>query len=41
MDKERPIAAMINVFITGCPVITKWGDKSTFDIPTAAEYLSE
>ena len=29
-----PTAAMIPVFITGRPVITKWGDYSTFDIPT-------
>ena len=25
----------------GRPIITKWGDYSTFDIPTVAEYLSE
>ena len=35
-----PTAAVIPVFITGRPVITKWGDYSTFDIPTVAEYLS-
>ena len=28
----RPIAAMIPVFVTGCPVITKWGNYSTFNI---------
>ena len=40
-DTQKPTAAVISVFITGCPVITKWGDHSTFDIPTIAEYLSE
>ena len=34
-------AAVIPVFITGHPVTTKWGDYSTFDIPTVAKYLSE
>ena len=33
-------AAMIPVFITGHPVITKWGDYSTF-VTTVAEYLSD
>ena len=36
-----PIAAVIPVLITGCPVITKWGDYSSFNIPTVAGYLSE
>ena len=40
-----PTAAVIPVFITGHPVfiagrtvVTKWGDYSTFDIPTVAEH---
>ena len=33
--------AVIPVFKTGRPVVTKWGDYSTFDIPTVAEHLSE
>ena len=36
-----PTAAMIPVFATGRPIITKWGDYSTFYIPKVAEYLSE
>ena len=34
-------AAVISVFIMGHPVIKNWGDYSTFDIPTVAEYLLE
>ena len=33
-----PTAAMIPV---GRPIITKWDEYSTFDIPTVAEYLLE
>ena len=29
-----PIAAVIPVFITGHPVIMKWGNYNTFNIPT-------
>ena len=36
-----PTAGTIPNFITGHPVITKWGDYSTFDIPKVTEYLSE
>ena len=35
----RPTAAVILVFITGHPIIKKWDDYSTFDIPKIAEYL--
>ena len=34
-------AAVIPAFITGHPVITKWGDYSTFDITIIAINLSE
>ena len=37
----RPTAALIPVFIMGSPVNTEWGDHSTFNIPTVAEYISE
>ena len=40
-DDTGPKAAVIPVFITGCPIITKLGDYSVFNIPTVAEYLSE
>ena len=30
----RPTAAEIPIFITGHPVITKWDDYSTSNIPT-------
>ena len=30
---HRPTAVVFLVFITGFPVITKWGDYSTFNIP--------
>ena len=36
-----PTADVIPVFLTGRPVIIKWSDYSTFDIPTVAEYLSD
>ena len=36
-----PTAAVIPVFITGCPVITRWSDYNTFEIPTIAENLLE
>ena len=39
--QEGPTAAVIPVFITGRPVITKWGDYSTSDISIVAEYLLE
>ena len=29
---HRPTEAVIPVFIMGCPLITKWGDYSTFNI---------
>ena len=32
--KQAPSAAVIPVFITGRPIITEWGDNSTFNIPT-------
>ena len=38
---HTPKAAVIHIFITGHPVIAKWGDYNTFNIPTAAEYISE
>ena len=34
-------AAVIPVFITGHPVITKWGNYSTFNIFAVVEYLSK
>jgi len=37
----RTTAALIPVFLTWCPVVTKWGDYDTFNNPTVAEYLSE
>ena len=30
----RPTEASVCVVITGCPIITKWGDYSTFNTPT-------
>ena len=29
-----PTVAVIPVLIMGCPITTKWGDYSTFNIPT-------
>ena len=33
---QRPTAAVILVFIMGCPDIKRLGDYSTFNIPTVA-----
>ena len=38
---SRSTAALIPVFITGCPVTTKWGDYITFNTPRFVEYISE
>ena len=38
---QLPTAAVIPVFITGHPIITKWGDYSKFNNQTDAKHLSE
>ena len=34
LESVGSTTAVIPVFITGRPIMTKWGDYSTFDIPT-------